>query len=187
MGAGFSSDTKLQAGLRQVILGAASRNKKRLSPDSTRYAKLYKTIIKAYMRVLIKLIVETVLGGDKLFLGNKLMSFHLFDMPPLFKGFKISYKYHHKINGAFPILRTSIHRNRLVMMGKARNTWHTAFMINSGITKKMSGMMTNKIINEKIRYSDDPHNTHIKEKKLNDGRKLHDHKGDLRRKASRDV
>jgi len=172
-GESFREDERIQNGFNKVILDAAARNKKKLKKGSVRYNKLFAAVVRAYLRVLTKVIVETVVGGDRIFIGKKLLSFHIFNMPPYFSAYKIRYKYHRKLRGDFPILRVGIHKHRLKMISIGRQTHENAFLINSGIRREMSSMITHKIIKEKITYSDNPYNVFVKDKTLTNGRSIY--------------
>lgn len=180
MGKKFGEDRRLRSGVEQVLMEIAIRGSRNIQPGSQRFEKMYRAILRAYMRVLTKIIMDTVLNGDRLFIGKKLMSFHLFDMPSYFRVFRLAYKYHHKIRGAYPVLKTAVHRSRIRAISISRATNPIAFLLNTGVSKRMSGMITHKIVNEGVKYSDNPSSTFIKENKLTNG-SIHKSPGNTRR------
>ena len=139
-----------------------------MKEGTLRWNKLHTAIVRNYMDILTEIIMDTTLEGDRLVTGKNLIGFHIFDMPTYMRVGAINYKYHRKINGAYPIMRVSVQSHRLKQYAYARNAEKSAFYIGAGVTKKMSGMLTHKINNENVRYSDDPWPTFTNRKiKLN--------------------
>lgn len=133
-----------------------SRSNKNINEGTDAWKKLHNAIVRTYMKVMTENIVDTVLDGNRMIIGERLIGFHIFDMPPYMKMGKISYNYHKKLYGQYPLMRVSVHERRLSMYSAARGIRKPAFYIGSGLRKEMSSMITYKIVKENKRYSNNP-------------------------------
>ena len=165
-GGKYKEDPIVKKRISTFIDGLLIKRGRNYKNGSQSYTRIFGVLVSIYGRAITSVILDVVLRGDRIFLGMNLFSFHIFNMPGWFKEPRMTYRYYRKLNGDYPIMRVGLQLRRLYDLGRARGMSRTAFYLGAGIGKKVSGMITNKIRNEEVKYSDNPTIEIIKNRKV---------------------
>jgi len=130
-----------------------SRNNKRLKRDSVRYRQVRRVIIGIYARVLVRILLDQLLKGNRILFYNSFMSMHITQLPTHRKLGNVPYKYFRKLRGIYPVIRVAISPIILFPRAIKKRVHHRVMRIDAFYTPLMSGMISHKIEKERMIFS----------------------------------
>lgn len=130
------------------------RNGRKIVAGSLRGKALKAVILNTYLRIALKIIVDTILNGDKIFFFKKIISIHLTELPTFRKfASKIKYKYIHQFDGVYPVLRVAISERVMYSISILKKVHNRGMRLNAFYYSHMSSMISYKIINDNLKLS----------------------------------
>ena len=144
----------------RFIEKVAKRDNRKIKRDSLVYQKIKTTVIKTYIRVLIKILVDQMLKGNKVLWHEHVFSMHIGNMTPKHWYRRVlRYRYIRAFKGQFPIIVLAVSTRILYSMrtNKQKRTSEKKglLFLHAFYKKEMSKMISHKIVNDKQKYSDD--------------------------------
>jgi len=129
-------------------------NGRKIVDDSERYRELKKVMLNIYLRVMMKIVIDTILKGDKIFMFKKTFAMHLTALPTFKKlAGKVKYKYIHEYKGVYPVLRVSISERVLYSISILKKVHNKVMRLDAFYKPHMSAMISHKIINDNLKIS----------------------------------
>ena len=111
-------------------------------------------VIGAYVKVLIRILVDQLIKGNKIVLFNSFMSMHIANLPPHRRLGNVPYKYYRYYNGVYPVIRVAISPRVLYPISIKRRVHNRVMRIDAFYTPLMSRMISHRIKEKRQAYSD---------------------------------
>jgi len=140
----------------KFINAANEENGRKIADNSKRFKELKKVILNIYLKVLMQIVVDIILSGDRVFMFKRVFSMHLTGLPT-FKKFasKVKYKYIHDFKGVYPVIRVAISERVMYSVSIIKRVHNRVMRLDAFYMPKMSSMISHKIINENLKLSNE--------------------------------
>ncbi len=148
----FYEDDAFNDRFYKIVSLIKQRNGCRLRRDSLRYKKIRRAMLKAYAKVLIKVIVNEMIIGNKINFLNQ-FTFAIENFKDHRKIHRIKYRYIHRYKGQYPMLiigtGISIFRSIPKILGMDRK----GVMLHGMLSKEVNKMVSYQISEKNRKYS----------------------------------
>jgi hypothetical protein len=133
---------------------ANENNGRKIKDNSKRFKELKKVILNIYLHLVMKIIIDTLLKGDKIIMFKKIFSMHITSLPT-FKKFasKIRYKYIHAYSGVYPVIRVSLSERVMYSVSIVKRVHNRVMRLDAFYYPLMSSMISHKIKNENLKLN----------------------------------
>ena len=138
----------------KFIKKTKDRTGRRMEKDSVLYNNIKIVILHAYMKVFLRIVIDTILKGEKIVFFKQVITMHLTGLPSFRKySNKIKYKYIHQWNGVYPVLRVAISPLVVYPLSIKRRIHNKAMRIDAFYKLKMSRMISYKMEEDNLKLS----------------------------------
>lgn len=130
------------------------RNGRKMKKGSINFRVLKKAILSVYLKLALKLIIDTLMKGERIILFKYVFAMHITELPTFRKfGSFLKYKYIHAFNGVYPVIRVAIGQRLLYSMAIMKKVHHRVMRLDAFYYKEMSSMISYKIEVDRMKFS----------------------------------